>query len=590
MGRYLWRFLIVILFIIVSYFGLSSLKSHLDPNTRKSAEESEDARWIATSKHWLDRNACRYISICGLAHYHPDPATITWKRRRQLEKSPRIQTNTEERARHEGWGEAKQETGKLRPEDFDGNQQVLKDVPQFVLDAAPLIHLYSGEEFWPSDIGDHLTHMSPHLNHTLMKNTSERTLHNLHELNEGQGWQRGRYLFMKSNEDVEERPEWLSSAYNKPKPYEDEDEENEDEDEGELRTEFVDMDTSSEEMQEWLDPYGKSNRKSSPAPPASPASTLSRPKAHKTELKRRNANSRKSNPINKPSPSGRSPAPVILIMVDKGNGILDAFWFYFYSYNLGTTVLNIRFGNHIGDWEHSLIRFHHGVPKAVFFSAHSGGTAFSYNSVEKGKGEGREGRPVLYSALGSHAMYAMPGKHPYVLPFGLLADVTDRGPLWDPALNYIAYHYNTSITHDVDAKLTPSPELETSLPPNFNLTLPSNLTEPLYPSNSTSPPEVPIPDPHRTPQQLSPASCNPDAPTSWFWFTGHWGDKFYELGDLRQWRFVGQYHYVNGPLGPRYKNLGRSKVCQSGRGDDSCRILDSITDKGGRSWIGRRKR
>ncbi|KAH8589402.1 hypothetical protein B0O99DRAFT_334529 [Bisporella sp. PMI_857] len=561
---------IFVLFIVISYFGLSGLKKHLDPNTRKSAEESEDARWIATSKHWLDRKACRWIALCGLAHYHPDPAVIPWRKRKNELKKSSIADDITDTARHEGWGEAAYDGKRLRPEDFHGDEKVLREVPQFVLDHAPLIHLYSGEQFWPSDIADHLKHTSPHHNYTLMHNISERTVNNLHELNNGEGWRRGRFLFMKSKDDVEQRPKWLSSAYNKPVPYEGEEEE----EEVNTYTEFVDMDTSSPEMQEWYDPYGHGKAKHKIA---APFSSSPRPQP-KPELKRRNHNPRKYKPIDKPAPSGRSPAPVVLILVDKGNGILDAFWFYFYSYNLGTTVLNIRFGNHIGDWEHSLIRFHHGVPKAVFFSAHSGGTAFSYNSVEKGKGKGREGRPVLYSAFGSHAMYAMPGTHPYVLPFGLLADVTDRGPLWDPALNYIAYHFNTSITHDVDAQMTPSPHLETNLPANFNLTLPSNLTSP--------PPHIPVPKGRQDiPSHLEPAACNPDAPTSWFWYTGHWGDKFYELGDFRQWRFVGQYHYVNGPLGPRYKNLGRSKVCQSGAGRGSCRILDSITDKGGRSWL-----
>jgi len=71
----------------------------------------------------------------------------------------------------------------------------------------------------------------------------------------------------------------------------------------------------------------------------------------------------------------------------------------------------------------------------------------------------------------------------------------------------------------------------------------------------------------------------------WWWFSGHWGDKFYALGDVRQWRFVGQYHYVNGPFGPRWKNLGRSKVCQS---HGECRIVDSLREGKGRSWIGKR--
>lgn len=111
-------------------------------------------------------------------------------------------------------------------------------------------------------------------------------------------------------------------------------------------------------------------------------------------------------------------------------------------------------------------------------------------------------------------MYSTPGVHAYILPFGLLYDKTDRGPLWDPALNTLAY------TYDYQDDL------------------------------------------------LLATTVNPEAPISWFYFAGKWGDKIYPLSDDRQYTFAGQYHYVNGPLGPKYKNLGRKNVCQSDK--DPC--------------------
>lgn len=115
-------------------------------------------------------------------------------------------------------------------------------------------------------------------------------------------------------------------------------------------------------------------------------------------------------------------------------------------------------------------------------------------------------------------MYAKPGIHRYVLPFGLLQDVTDRGPLWDPLLNMHSYTYN--------------------------------LTD------------------HR----LRASTLTPHAPTEWFYFVGHWGDKAYPLNDSRQYYFAGQYHYVNGPYGPIYKNLGREHVCMNPK----CDVQDSL--------------
>lgn len=80
---------------------------------------------------------------------------------------------------------------------------------------------------------------------------------------------------------------------------------------------------------------------------------------------------------------GMSAAPGIIIWVEKGEGIVDAFYFYFYSFNLGNKVAGWRFGNHVGDWEHNAVRFVNGLPESVFYSEHSGGAAYEYQAVEK---------------------------------------------------------------------------------------------------------------------------------------------------------------------------------------------------------------
>lgn len=39
-----------------------------------------------------------------------------------------------------------------------------------------------------------------------------------------------------------------------------------------------------------------------------------------------------------------------VIVVDKGNGTVDAFYMYFYAFDFGGIVLGKNVGNHVGDW------------------------------------------------------------------------------------------------------------------------------------------------------------------------------------------------------------------------------------------------
>lgn len=350
-----------------------------------------------------------------------------------------------------------------------GNVTWPLSAPDYVFEYAPYVHLFSKEEFWPCDIADHLPHTTPHVNYTPIYSQGIRNL-NLSNLNRLNKVNHGRYIYLKSDDNVEERPKWLAGKKNIPDV----------------------PDTGNPEL-------------------------------HLIHNQQKPIHS--DSDEEKPH-GGRSSAPAILVMVPKPDGILDAFWFFFYSYNLGHKVFNVRFGNHVGDWEHTMVRFHHGKPKYVYVSEHFFGEAYTYNAIEKiGK------RPVVYSAEGTHAMYATPGRHPYVLPLGLLHDETDRGPLWDPTKNMHTYTYD--------------------------------LAE----------------------DDLQATNATPSAPIEWFHFRGHWGDKRYDLQDSRQYVFAGQYHYVNGPLGPKAKNLGRKSVCQ-GLETDPCVIKHWLGGERVRVWKG----
>ena len=194
-----------------------------------------------------------------------------------------------------------------------------------------------------------------------------------------------------------------------------------------------------------------------------------------------------------------------IIVNDHGSGLVDVFYMYFYAYNQGNTVLFRELGDHIGDWEHNMIRFKDGVPQQIWYSQHNNGEAFTYKTVEK-EGE----RPIGYSARGSHATYATAGTHDHTipdlnLPRGLIQDYTSKGRIWDPTKSAYWYTYDaeTSSFHNVDGK----------------------------------------------------------SPLGAMYFKGQWGDEQYASSDPRQDDFLGFYKYVGGPTGPQDKQLNRTKVC-----------------------------
>jgi hypothetical protein len=514
-----------------TFFGLFSFsqiyQNVLFDKITPWSERMEEKAWVASSESWIERKTCDWFGMCGITHLNKSRWTSKGKK-----QVPLVGSNSDKVDLS-----SFKEDARILPEDYDEKEIV--EIPQYVLDHAPLIHLYSGENFWPCDMTDHLVHTTPHLNYTPLQATDDHP--DVRTLNDLNKW--GRFVYLQSDDNVEDRPKWLGGSTNIPEvPNDGKDDATLTNDEETNEPHASDRNYQKEPW--WHAGVGDTEDRGGIRPDFTSSGRLvptSSPEGDKLvepeEIWQPELMKDRRRFEGKKVVGGRSDAPAVLVVVPKGDGIVDAFWFFFYSYNLGNTVFNVRFGNHVGDWEHTTVRFHNGVPKAVFFSEHAFGEAYTWDAVEKiGKRVSYAGacnrtctntrQPIGFSATGTHAMYATAGVHPYVLPGGILHDVTDRGPLWDPSMNMYSYTYDYQRDHLATSNLTP------------------------------------------------------EAPIGFFYFAGHWGDKFYPLSDARQYRFLGQYHYVNGPLGPRFKNLGRQQICQ-GNGD--CILKDRLETKSRRN-------
>ncbi|KAF2157363.1 hypothetical protein K461DRAFT_250310 [Myriangium duriaei CBS 260.36] len=300
---------------------------------------------------------------------------------------------------------------------------VPSNVPQFVVQYAPLVWLHPEEVYLPSDIGSQLVHTVPEINFQAVATAAKPlTLDNVNTLNTPNG----SAVYLTSKDDISKNPAWLNGV---------------------------------------------------------------RPDA---------------------TGSTGSAISCAIITVNKGNGIVDAFYMYFYAYNWGGKLLGIEVGDHVGDWEHNAIRFLNGVPQSVWYSQHSDGQAFTWSAVQK-----QGNRVIGYSANGTHANYATAGTKDRVIP-GLnignngkiLNDYAGAGTLWDPTLAayYACYENNTKTFSPYDTT----------------------------------------------------------TPTNWLSFIGQWGDQQYPDSDPRQDDVLNlhlAYKYEGGPTGPEDKNLGRTNIC-----------------------------
>ncbi|KAI0177536.1 hypothetical protein BJ166DRAFT_25813 [Pestalotiopsis sp. NC0098] len=253
--------------------------------------------------------------------------------------------------------------------------------------------------------------------------------------------------------------------------------------------------------------------------------------------------------------SNSTPCVVILVESGEASGDIDAFYFYFYSYDRAANIsqvlpplngllggkvdTNASFGDHVGDWEHNMIRFRGGKPVGIYYSQHQDGSAYDWDdaalSVE-------DERPVVYSAYGSHANWVSPGNHVHD---SVLVDYCDAGLLWDPVSSAYFYYFDRETS-----KLT---------------------------------------------RIFQPGASDGSNLTSFLYFSGRWGDIQYPDEDPRQRTvpYFGLKRYVTGPTGPLTKQLVRKGLSPDHRDKEPWiqravamfMLLYPYFFKGWRAWV-----
>lgn len=285
---------------------------HTSTSTRPFILDTED---YEIDSEYFETVSCGWLGTCTSS-----PSSLSDNVQPDLMTADNSWEKTEDAAEPEA-----SEDGAFDVESFS-KYRPPQELPQYIMDYAPLVHLHSQEIYWPSTMETHLEHVSPCVDYAPVAGAGQnRTVYDLHKLNKEDG-ARGWHVFLDSNDDVVDMPPWLTSEYGIP--------------------------VVNQSL-----PYSKI------------AEAISSGKARIMD--------------GSPNEVGKSSAPAILIIVEKEDGIVDAFWFFFYSFNLGNGIFGIRFGNHVGDWEHTMIRFVNGTPSEMFLSEHEFGVSYSFEAMEK---------------------------------------------------------------------------------------------------------------------------------------------------------------------------------------------------------------
>ncbi|QIW99236.1 hypothetical protein AMS68_004754 [Peltaster fructicola] len=82
-------------------------------------------------------------------------------------------------------------------------------VPSYAVDYAPMVYLYTGETYFPSDLGAQLTNTQPEVNFTVVNGApNPLTLDNLDQLNT----YGGKSVYLSSKQDPATNPSWLNGV------------------------------------------------------------------------------------------------------------------------------------------------------------------------------------------------------------------------------------------------------------------------------------------------------------------------------------------------------------------------------------------